>query len=325
MRELLRRLPWAFLILLATALPVEAQKFPSRSLRIVSPFPPGGGTDILARTMAQRLTEIWGQQVIVDNRPGATGIIGTEIVVKAPPDGYTMLLGNSATQAVNVSMFRKLPYHPLKDLACVSTIARLPVILVVHPSLPVATVKDLVSLGKARPGQLTFGSAGNGSPPHLAGELFSLMAKVKIVHVPYKGGPFALTELMGGQITMYFSNALTALRLRGTGKLKALGVSSLKRMAVAPDIPTISESGLPGYEEHIWFAVAVPGATPAAIVKELNVGIVAALRSKDVAAILTKDGAEIMATGPEECTTFTESEIRKYADVIRKSGISAAD
>jgi tripartite-type tricarboxylate transporter receptor subunit TctC len=186
-------------------------------------------------------------------------------------------------------------------------------------------VKDLITLGKARPGDLTYGSAGNGSPPHLAGEQFALLAGIRMLHVPYKGGPFALTDLMAGQITMYFSNALTALRMRGTGRVKAIGVSSLKRMTVAPDIPTIVESGLPGYEEHIWFAIAVPAATPPAVVRELNKGVVSALRTRNVEELLTKDGAEIMGTTPEECTAYTRSEISKYADVIKRSGIRTMD
>lgn len=325
MKKLLCSLPLAAMMFMTDVSAAETQQFPTRPLRFVSPFAPGGGTDILARTMARKLTDIWGQQVVVDNRPGATGIIGTEIVVKALPDGYTMLLGNAATQAVNVSMFKKLPYHPLRDMTCVTLVARLPEILVVNPALPVNSVKDLIALAGSQPGKLTFGSAGVGSPPHLAGEQFKLMAKLDIFHVPYKGGPFALTDLMGGRITMYFSNALTALRMLNNRQVKALAVTSLKRMTVAPEIPTMSEAGLAGFEEYIWYVVAVPSATPAAIVKALNAGIVAALKSEEVSAVLTKDGAEIAATTSERCTAFTEAEIRKYANVIRNAGIKAAD
>lgn len=315
---------WMLALFQSCVFAAAAPAFPSRPVRFVSPFAPGGGTDILARTIAQNLTEIWGQQVVVDNRPGATGVIGAELVVKAPADGYTMLLGNSATQAVNVSMFRKLPYHPLKDLACVSVIARLPEVLVVNPSLSAASVKDLITLARAQPGRLTFGSAGAGSPPHLAGELFKLSAKVDLLHVPYKGGPFALTDLVGGRITMYFSNALTALRLLNNAQVKALAVTSLTPMAVAPQIPTMSET-LPGFEEYIWYAVAVPAATPRAVVSTLNSAIVNALKSSNVASVLTRDGAEIVASNPEQCTSYTKSEIAKYAEVIRKAGIARLD
>ena len=313
----------AAMMLVAASAALEAQVFPTRPVRIISPFGAGGGTDILARTMAQKLTEVWRQQVIVENRPGATGIIGAELVVRSPPDGHTMLLGNAATQAVNVSMFKKLPYHPLRDLACVTVVGRLPELLVVHPSLPVSSVKQLIALAKAKPGALDFGSAGVGSPPHLAGELFKSMAKIEMVHVPYKASPLALTDVMAGQITMYFSNMLTAVRLVRAGKLKALGTTGIKRSAVAPEIPTISEAGLLGYEEYIWYVVAVPAATPPATVTALNSAIVAVLKSREVSDVLTADGAEIIAGTPEQCTAFTQSEINRYAKVIRDARISA--
>jgi tripartite-type tricarboxylate transporter receptor subunit TctC len=317
--------PWIFAPVLISSLPAHAADFPLRPLRFVSPFAPGGGSDILARTLASKLAEIWGQQVVVDNRPGATGIIGTEIVVQAPADGYTLLLGNSATQAINVSMFRKLPYDPLRDLACVTLVARLPEILVINPALPVTSVKDLIALARVQPGKLTFGSAGSGSSPHLAGELFRLAANLDIVHVPYKGGPLALIDLVGGRITMYFSNALIALRMLENRQVKTLAVTSSNRMAVAPEIPTMSESGLAGFEEYIWFVAAVPAATPGARVKTLNSGIVAALQSAAVSAILTRDGTEIVANSPEQCTAFTRSEIKKYANVIDKVRVNLAD
>jgi tripartite-type tricarboxylate transporter receptor subunit TctC len=308
------------LIALGTAAP--AQDFPNRPVRFIAPFPAGGGTDILARTIAQHLTETWGQQVIVDNRPGATGIIGTDIAKNASADGHTLLLGNAATHAVNLSVYKKLPYHPVRDFEHISLVARLPEMLVVHPSSPAKSVKDLIAIARSKPGQLTFGSAGVGSPPHLAGELFKSMAKVEITHVPYKGSPLALNDLMGGQIDMYFSNILTAIRLVKSGKLKALAITSAKRSNVAPDLPTIAESGLTGYEEYNWYVVVAPRGTPKPVVQKLSRDIAAGLRSKQVAALLTNDGAEIVASSPEECTRFIEDQIRKYARIVKEAKIT---
>lgn len=316
------RISCAILLALSTPLFAASPQFPTRPIRFVAPFPPGGGTDILARTIAQRLTDSVGQQVIVDNRPGATGIIGTEITKNATPDGHTILMGNAATHAVNVSMFKKLPYHPIKDFELITQVARLPEVLVVHPSLAANSVKELIALAKAKPGQLNFGSAGVGSPPHLAGELFKLLAKIDIVHVPYKGSPPALADLMGGQINMYFSNILTGMRLVKTGKIKALGVSGAKRSVVAPELPTIAEAGLPGYEEYNWYVIAAPKGTPREVVKLLNTRIVEILKNKEVAAVLTGDGAEVVASTPEECVRFVQSEIKKYAKVIHDAKLS---
>lgn len=309
-------------LLCAVATPTLAQDFPIRPVRFIAPFPAGGGTDILARTVAQQLTETWGQQVIVDNRPGATGIIGTSIAKNASPDGYTLLLGNAATHAVNLSVYKKLPYHPVNDFEHISLVARLPEMLVVHPSSPAKSVQELISIARSKPGQLTFGSAGVGSPPHLAGELFKSLAKVEITHVPYKGSPLALADLMGGQIHMYFSNILTAIRLVKSGKVKALGISSAKRSNVAPDVPTIAESGLPGYEEYNWYVMVAPRGTPKAIVTKLNADIVSVLKSKQVAAFLTNDGAEIIASSPQECTRFIQEQIKKYARVVKEAKLS---
>lgn len=293
-----------------------AQDFPTRPVRFIAPFPPGGGTDILARTIAQQLSVQLGQQVIVDNRPGATGIIGTSIAKNANPDGYTLLLGNAATHAVNLSIYKALPYHPVKDFEPISLVARLPEMLVVNSSSPAQSVRELITMARSKPGQLTFGSAGVGSPPHLAGELFKALAKIEITHVPYKGSPPALTDLMGGQIHMYFSNILTAIRLVKSGKIKALGISSAKRSQVAPDIPTIAES-LPGYEEYNWYVMVAPHGTPKAIVAKLNAEIVSALKNDRVATLLTNDGAEIIGSSPQECTRFIQEQIEKYARVVK--------
>ncbi|MBI3043371.1 MAG: tripartite tricarboxylate transporter substrate binding protein [Betaproteobacteria bacterium] len=298
-----------------------ALAYPERPIRMVVPFPAGGGVDVVTRMLAQEMTEKLGQQVVVDNRSGASGIVGTEIVAKATRDGYTLLMGNVATHAVNVNLYRKLSYDPLKDFAPVTRVAVVHEILVVHPSVPATSVKALIALAKSKPGQLTFGSAGNGTPPHLAGELFKSLAGVNILHVPYKGTPLALSDLMGGQITMIFSNILSALPLVKSGKLRALGVSSLKRSHVAPDVPTISESGLPGYQKNSWYGVLAPAGTPNAVIAKLNGTIVAALGVPAVLDRLARQGAEIETSSPEEFRNFIQSEIKRYATIIKNSGL----
>jgi len=264
---------------------------------------------------------LWGQPVVIDNRTGAGGNIGADMVAKAAPDGYTIGIGSIGTHAVNVSLYRKLSYHPLKDFAPVSRVAEVHEILVVHPSVPANSVKELIALARSRPGQLTFGSAGNGTPPHLAGELFKLRAGVNILHVPYKGTPLALTDLLGGQITMIFSNILSALPLVNSGKLRALGVSSLKRSHVVPDVPTISEAGLPGYQESSWYGVLAPAGTPGAVIAKLNGTIVQALKSPAALDRLAQQGAEIGTSSPEAFRDFIQSEIKRYETIIRSSGL----
>ena len=312
-------------VLLTFALPSfgAQDNYPSRPIRFIAPFSAGGGVDIVARLLAQRLTDKWGQQVIVDNRTGATGIIGTDIAAHATPDGYTLLMGNAATHAVNVSLYKKLPYDAVKDFAPITLIARVPEMLVVHPALPAASVKDLLALARAKPGELTFGSAGAGSPPHLAGELFQHLGKIRLVHVPYKGSAPALADLMGGQINMYFSNILSAVPFVKAGRLRGLGVSSAKRSVVAPEIPTIAEAGLPGYEDYNWYGVLAPKGTPQAIVSKLNADIVQVIRSKDIEERLTRDGAEVIASSPAEFAAFMRTEIQKYAQIIKQSGLRA--
>jgi len=273
---------FSFVPLALSSLAAAADSYPSRPVRLIAPFSAGGGVDIVARYLALKLTEKWGQQVVVDNRTGATGIIGTEIAAHSPPDGYTLILGNAATHAVNVSLFKKLPYDAVKDFAPVTLIGRVPEMLVVHPALPAANVRELIALAKAKPGELAFGSAGAGSPPHLAGELFQFLAKVKLVHVPYKGSAPALADLIGGQISMYFSNILSAVPFVKSGRLRGLGVTSEKRSVVAPEIPTIAESGLPGYEDYNWYGILAPKGTPRAILTQLHADIVQVVRGRDM-------------------------------------------
>jgi tripartite-type tricarboxylate transporter receptor subunit TctC len=308
-------------LLLSTAGDAAARAYPEHPIRLVVPFPPGGGVDVVTRILALEMTEKTGQQVVVDNRAGAGGIIGTEIVAKSAADGYTLLMGNVATHAVNVNLHKKLPYDPLKDFAPVSRVAEVPEILVVHPSVPANSINELIALAKSKPGQLTFGSAGNGTPPHLAAELFKSMAGVNILHVPYKGTPPALADLLGGQITMIFSNILSALPLVKSGKLKALGVTSLKRSSVAPNVPTISESGLQGYQENSWYGVLAPAGTPAHVIAKLNGAIVQSLKVPAVLDRLAQQGAEINSSSPAEFREFIRAEIDKYAKIIKSSGV----
>ncbi len=311
------------LLMCASPAPAAEDNYPNRPVRLIAPFSAGGGVDIVARMVAQRLTEKWGQQVVVDNRIGATGIIGTELARNSTPDGYTLLMGNAATHAVNVSMFKKLPYDAVKDFIPITLIGRVPEMLVVHPALPAATVKDLIALANSKPGEMTFGSAGAGSPPHLAGELFQQLAKIRLVHIPYRGSAPALTDLMGGQINMYFSNILSAVPYVKAGRLRGLGVTSAKRSVVAPDTPTIAEAGLPGYEDYNWYGVLAPRGTPKAIVSKLHTDIVQVVRGKDVEDRLTRDGAEVIASTPGEFASFIRAEIQKYAQIVKQSGLRA--
>src|SRR5258706_2070023 len=318
----MRKCIWAVILqIFAVSVSAAENSYPIRPVRLIAPFSAGGGVDIVARLVAQRLSEKWSQQVVVDNRTGATGIIGTDLAAHATPDGYTLLMGNAATHAVNVSLFKKLPYDAVKDFVPITLVGRVPEMLVVHPPLPAASMQELVALSKAKPGELTFGSAGSGSPPHLPAELFQSLAKIRLVHIPYKGSVPALTDLIAGQINMYFSNILSAVPYVKGGRLRGLGVTSAKRSVVAPDIPAIAEAGLPGYEDYNWYGVLAPKGTPKAIVDKLHTDIVQVVRSREVEDRLTKDGAEVIANTPVEFAKFIRKEIQKYAQIIKQSGL----
>lgn len=308
-------------VLLIVPLYSVGQEFPTRPVRFIAPFPAGSGVDIVARLVGQKLTESWGQQVVVDNRPGATGIIGAEIAAKATPDGYTLLMGNLATHAVNVNLFKKIPYDPIKDFIPVTHVARVAEILVVYPSFPANSIKELIALAKAKPGQLTYGSSGIGSSPHVETELLKMLAKIDIVHVPYKGSALAMPDLLAGRIHMYISNPLTAAPLVRSKRLKALGVTGANRLIDMPDVPTIAEAGVPGYEAYNWYGVFVPQRTPQRIVTMLNTKIVAVLKSKEVNDKLTKDGAEVIASTQDEFARFLHAEIQKIARVVKEGGL----
>lgn len=297
-----------------------AADYPDRPIRFIVPFSPGGGLDIVARLIAPKLSERLHQQVIVDNRPGASGTLGTTIAANATPNGYTFSIGNVGTHAADVSLYKKLSYDPVKDFTPITQIARVTELLVVNPSLPVHSVKELIALAKSKPGQLNFGSSGRGTTPHLAAILFNSMTQIDMVHIPYKGIAPALTALIGGQINMCFSNIISVLPHVNAGRLRALGVSSAKRSRVAPEIPTIAEAGVPGYEIYNWYGIFVPRGTPQDIVGLLNREIVAVLQSKEISDRLTSAGADIITSTPEEFGRFVREEVAKYARVVKAGG-----
>jgi len=297
-----------------------AQTYPSKPIRFVAPFPPGGPADILSRIIGQHIAESWGQQVVIDNRAGAGGNIGSEIVAKAPPDGYTLLLGFVGTHAINASLYRTMPYDNIKDFEPVSLVAMVTIILVVHPSVPANSVQELIAVARSRPSELTFGSPGNGTPQHLAGELFNTMAGVKMLHVPYKGAVPALNDLLGGRVSMIFSSMPPALPHIKAAKLKALAVTSAKRSPAIAEVPTISESGLPGYEVINWYGVLTPTGTPKEIVVKLNSEIRRIMQIPDVKERLAVQGAETYTSSPQEFRAYIKSETDKWAKVVKFSG-----
>jgi tripartite-type tricarboxylate transporter receptor subunit TctC len=302
------------------ALPVAAQSYPTRAVRLVVPSSPGGGTDISARILAPQLTRFLGQQVVVENRPGAGTMIGGEAVARAAPDGYTLLMGIS-TLAINPAMYRKVPYDALKDLAPISQAVSLSNVLVVHPSLPAKSVKEFVALVKPRPGQINFASAGVGTSPHLSMELFLVMTGLKMLHVPYKGSGPGVTDLIAGHVPAMMPNMLSAQPHIKSGRLRALGVTGSKRAPGADDIPTIAEAGVPGYEAVQWYGVLAPAGTPRDIISKLHTGVVRALQNPEVRQRLLNDGAEPIGSSPEEFAAYLRSETAKWAKVTQAAGI----
>ncbi len=315
--KLLRQLLAALLALAAVA--ANAQPYPSKSVRLVSPYSPGGLGDLLPRAIAAGLADLLGQQVIVENRPGASMVIGTQAVAKSAPDGHTLVLGSVTSLAINVSAHRNLPYDPVKDFTPVSLCYTTPLYLVVHPSLPVRSVKDLITLARAQPGKLAFASGGNGSSNHLAGELFKALARVDMLHVPYKGAGPAMTDVMAGHVSLMFGAA--GLSDAKTGKVRVLAVTSAKRTAVAPQLPTVQESGVPGYESTIWFGILAPAGTPAAIVTRLNQDIHKVLAQPQMRERFAS--GDITPSTPEEFAALIQREIPKWRKVFAAAKIAA--
>lgn len=316
----MRFLALAFLVAASLAAPALAQDYPTRPVRIVAPFSPGGATDVLARLVAQKLGQRWGRSVIVDNRPGAGGNIGAEHAARSVPDGYTLLVAG-APHAINMTLYRKLSYDLARDLAGLNRIATYSSALVVHPSLPVRSVKDLIALAKKRPGELNFGSAGPGSPNRLAIELFMTMAGVRMVHIPYKGGSGQMVgDLVAGQVQLASMGLPPSIGYIKAGKLRAIAVTGATRSPLMPDVPTVSEAGLPGYEVTSWYGVFAPAALPRNLVTKLNGDIAAILDTADMKQRLEKLGAEPAPQAPEAFARFVQAEISKWAKVVKDSG-----
>jgi tripartite-type tricarboxylate transporter receptor subunit TctC len=297
-----------------------AQNYPVRTVRIVVPYAPGGNTDFTARVIATRLTEVFGQQVVVENRAGGATNIGSELVAKAPADGYTLLMGG-ASNAINMSLYQKLPYDTLRDFAPVSLCVKGANVLAVHPSVPVKNVKELIALARTRPGKLNYASSGLGSSNQMAGELFKLMAGVNIVHVPYKGNSPALTDTIGGQVEMIFSGVPLLVPHLQAGRIRAIGIGSLKRFAALPDVPTIDESGLKGYEATTWFGLMAPVRVPKEIVARLNVEVGKILAGTEVRERFINEGVEPIGGSVESFGGFIRDEINKYARVVKAASL----
>ena len=300
--------------------PKSASAYPEKPVRMIVPNPAGGGVDIIARLVGQHLGEKLRQQVLVDNRAGAGGTIGLGLLAKSPADGHTLGMGVTATLAIAPALYRRLPYDPNRDFEPVALIASVPLILAVHPSLPVRSVKDLIALAKRRPGQIDYSSGGNGTPPHLAAELFKTLAKVNMLHVPYKGGPPAITALVSGEVSVMFANTLPAVPHIKSGRLKALAVTSQRRSGAFPELPSVAEAAIPTYSAVQWYGVLAPAGTPRAIIQRLNREIREVLRVDEVREPLLAEGAELVDATPEQFREFIKQEAEKWGTVVRRSG-----
>ena len=297
-----------------------AQAYPSKPVRLVVPFPPGGSLDVVARAVGAKLSEAWGQPVVIDNRPGAGGNIGADLVAKSAPDGYTILEGALSTHAVNVTLYGKLPYDPIKDFAPISLVAITPNVLVLNPAAPFNTVPELIAYAKANPGKLSFGSGSNGSAGHLAGELFKTDAHIDMVHIPYKGGAPALQALLAGDTQLMFDNLANSMQQVKAGKLKAIAVTTAKRSALVPELPTLSETGVPGFDIYTWWGFMAPAGTPKEIIAKWNTEVTRILNTPEMKAFFAQQGAEPAPTTPEQFEALIKSEIPKYAKIIKDSG-----
>jgi len=294
--------------------------YPDKPIRLVVPFPPGGAADLMARSLGQKLAGQLGQAVVLDNRGGAGGTIAAEAVARAAPDGYTLLFGTMGTQAINPNLYASLRYDPLKDFAPVSLTHATPRVMVVHPQVAAKNIAELIALAKARPGEITFGSAGNGSSGHLAGEYFKSLTGVSMTHVPYKGTSGAMVDLLAGRISMSIDAPAAYLEYIRNGQVRALGVTSLKRMVILPEVPTIAESGVPGFDISNWLGVLAPAHTPPAIVNQLNAAIVQAMNDAQMRKQLGEAGIEAMSSSPAQFSAFINSEVAKWARVVKASG-----
>ena len=306
-----------------SVLPAAAQQYPARSIRVLIPFTAGSAADIIARSMEPAMRERLGQSLVIDNRGGAGGNIAAELVAKAPPDGYTLMMATIGTQAINVSLYSKLNYHPQKDFTPITLVGDSPNALVVNPVVPVKNVKEFIALAKSKPGVLNYGSSGAGTTVHLSAVLFNVMTGTTMVHVPFKGAAESLTALIAGQTDLQFASLSSAIPLMKSGRLRGLGVTSPKRSPALPDLPTIAEAALPGYEAVAWFGFVGPANLPANVTATIHKHALASLEQKDVRERLMNSGVEVRTLGPEEFVKFTDSEIQKWAKVIKASGARA--
>ena len=320
MQSLVRVLAATFALLWIASAAAQQQAYPTKPIRFIVTFPPGGSSDLIARAMAPVLSERLRQPVVVENRPGAGGNIGIEAVAKSAPDGYTMGLGAAGALAANVSLYPKMPYDPLKDLAPVSNVAFVPFFIIANPSVQANTLEDLIALARAKPGELLWGYGGNGTAMHLSGELFKLMAKVQMVNVPYKGSGPAAVDTVSGQLPLAVVDVASALAQVKAGRLKAMAVTSAKRISAAPEVPTVAEAGLPGYDATGWFGVVMPAGTPANVVGRMNAELVAALKRLEIRDRVLAAGAEPSPSTPEEFGALIRAEIDKWAEVVKLSG-----
>jgi tripartite-type tricarboxylate transporter receptor subunit TctC len=319
-KRLLLQILSAFCLALTVNPHAIGQNFPAKPVRLIVPFPAGGGSDVIGRILAQKLSERLGQQVVVENRPGAGGSIGTEAAVRSAPDGYTMVLASTSEIAVNPAIYSKLSYDPLKDLTPIAMVASTPMVVIVSPSLPAKSIGELIALAKAKPGEINVASAGNGSFTHLASELFRSMTGVTWTHVPYKGAPPALTDTLGGQVQSFLSSVPSALGHIKTGRLRALAVTSAKRSAEMPDVPTIAESGYAGFEANTWYGLLAPAGTPAPVVARLNAAANRVLAMPDVRQRLASEGGDALGGTPEQFAAFLRAEHAKWGRVVKESG-----
>lgn len=317
----MRRRLYTLAVAMAAAvvtLPAVGQ-YPVKAIRIIVPFGAGGPSDLLARATGQKLTEAWGQQVLIDNRPGANGVLGSELAAKSAPDGYTLLMGTNGTHGMNASLYPKLPYDTIKDFAPITRIGLAPFVLVAHPSLPARTVKELIQLARARPGEIT--AASGGSPSQLAAELFKRTARIDVVVVPYKGNAPAVSAVISGEVSLVFGGIAQSAPQVKAGRLRALGIASQHRSPVMPEVPTVTESGLPGFEASAWYGLLAPGATPRAIVERINVEVVRIVQSAEVAKRLRSEAFELPLDTPEQFAAVIRAEIAKWANVVKDAGI----
>jgi tripartite-type tricarboxylate transporter receptor subunit TctC len=305
---------------LATA--ATAQPFPAKLVKFVVPQTPGGATDVFARKIGQILSEQWGQPIVIENRAGAGGVVGTDVVAKSPPDGYTLLVTYAGSQAINASLYPRIPFDTIKDFQTVATLAVTPFILIVQPKLPAKNLGEFIALAKAKPGTLTYASSGNGSVNHLLGEMLKADTGISMLHVPYRGVAPAITDVMGGQVDAAFSSVPSVLQMVRGGNVRALAVSSARRVAIAPEIPTMAESGIPGFDVNPWWGILAPAGTDMAIVRKINNDVAGILRTREMIDFLATQGAEPLITSPEEFLGILQADVVKWAKVVKDAGVT---